>query len=401
MYEKTVNRVDFDLSWWKDKEKNIDNIFQDISPNVKTSRAYRKARMENFQSVYKRYRQQRHTLNKDEKLSLKLLGAAIKAQRKQLYPNWWIRNTVRLVKGVIELIKGIIDLVTSTPGQWKNDIGHFDTVERTKSQNHLDLHKSLRDNGFEQAIPELDQQLKKGLAEFNISLPFYLDKEKSIEYQLHFRREADGTYEFDRYAAHLQHENDKDQNRSRTFRMVEGKGFNAAESRNLLEGRAVEKTVVDFEGNSTNTWVQLNFSERDSDHQFKLKRFPPEHGFTLDKLLDGMPFRELSNPVDKQALFTKLSNGEIAPVTYDDGFNSIPMYAYADPKSGEIKYMTENSLPVTQEQIQTMQQNPGQAASLIIEQPEQAQQQQPKLNNNQPRIRKAPAPKTNQGPKLN
>lgn len=390
MLDRSVNRVDFDLSWWKEKEKNIDNTFQDISPGVKSSRAYRKARMEYFQSVYKRYRDQRHTLTKDEKLSMKLLRAAIKGQRRQLYPNWWIRNIVRLVKAVI-------NLVTQTPGQWKDEVGHFDSIERSRSNNRSQLHEGLRKNGFESAIPELDQQMQKGLTEFQIPLAFYLDKDKSIEYRLQFKKGADGNYEFHRYDAHLQHENNPELNRSRSFRMVDNQGINAGEARNLLEGRAVEKTVVDFEGHSTKTWVQLNFNERDTEGQFKLKRFPPEHGFDLEKSLSDMPFREMSNPVAQDELFTKLKSGNVATITYDDGYGTSTMYAWADPKDGEVKYLDANKQPITREQVLNQRQQPAQSASLTIETPSQQQNQSTKLNNRKPQVVKKRTAKVKRG----
>ena len=398
--QDTVNRVEFDISWWKDKDKNIDAAFGgELGAAVKNSRNFKKSRYDYHRSVYRNYRRHRKTmqppLTLDEKQSLKYLKDAISIQRRALYRNRLVRGFVRL--GSFIKRSAVRMFGESTP------MGHYDTVMLARQTNRKELTDTLAKNGFAQAIPELDRHLQQGLPEFQIPISLYIDKEKTMEYRLPFRRNDDGTYTLDRYDAHLLHESQPDLNRGRSFKLVDGHGITAKQAANLLEGRAVQRPVIDVDGQVTDTWVRLSFSERDLDHQFKLKRYDPEGGLDIGKDLKGLPFRELNNPVARDILFSKLKNGNIAGITFDNGTSAFSMFAYADPTAGEVKFLDQHKKPITRQKLlgtsQTQPGNPAQGPSLNIEHPTNKNNNNPQqLRHQKPRVIKTTH--SGRGPRL-
>jgi hypothetical protein len=346
MSDKITNRVEFDLSWWKDKEKAIDNFFSDLAPNVKLGPAYQKGRLKYYRTVYKRYRQQRRTLSPEEAFTLSTLKDAMRAQWRQLYPNKWKRRFFKLVHAIKN-----ISVATSDVAMVDN-LGHFGRQQQLASDNRRSLHTTLRKMGFEQAIPDLDRQLAQGRSEFQVPLPFILENGKSAQYNLLFRKNADGTtYDFERYDAHLTFENAPELNRSRSFKVTEGQGFTATESRNLLAGRPVEKTVVDVDGGLAPTWVQLNFNTRDGDGQFTLTRYPPDKKFDIDTAITALPLRSTDGGLQLPQMAAALKEGAIVPALFDSGNIVIPVFLAASPMEGEIKLFNDKMKPVTAEQL--------------------------------------------------
>jgi hypothetical protein len=346
MSEKIIDRVKFDLSWWKDREKNVEEVYSDLAPGVKLGRAYQKGRLKHFRAVYKRYRQQRGTLSAEEAFTLSTIKDAMKVQWRQLYPKRWQRRFFKLVQAIKNISAATSDVAMV------DNLGHFGRQQQLASDNRRSFHNTLRKMGFEQAIPDLDRQLAQGRSEFQVPLSFFLENGKSAQYNLQFRKNADGiTYDFEGYHAHLTFENAPEQNRSRSFKVTGDQGFTATESRNLLAGRPVEKTVVDVDGGLAPTWVQLNFNTRDGDGQFTLTRYPPDKKFDIDGAISSLPLRSTEGGLQLPQMAAALKEGAIVPALFDSGNIAIPVFLAASPMEGEIKLFNDKMKPVTAEQL--------------------------------------------------
>jgi hypothetical protein len=390
MESRNINRVEFDLDWWKEKEKKIDTVF---SPGVRNGKTYKRSKYGYYRNVYRHYRQNRRALSPDERFTLKMLKDELSLQRRGLFGNWFIRQGYRSY----EKISGTLNRMFGT---YDNTQSQYAQIQLARHSNRQDLSEGLRRNGFEQAIPEMERKMQQGMPEFKVPVSYYLDKDKSIEYSLHFKKADDlGNYVFDKYDAHLLFENAPERNRSQPFRVIDNNTFRADEAQHLLEGRAIEKQFVDAGNNTFKSWVQLNFNEKDIDG-FKLKRFPPEHGFNLEKTVSELPILENASITAKNNLLTEFRAGKTATVTIDNGHQEIKLFAVADPKEGEIKLFNQSMEPVSREQLKQMTQ-----PSLTIVTPavnpaqQEDHKQTEKLNHNKPRIKSSTTKK--KGPHLN
>jgi hypothetical protein len=391
MESRNINKVEFDLDWWKEKEKKIDTVF---SPGVRNGKTYKRAKYRYYRNVYRHYRQNRRALSPDERFTLKMLKDELSLQRRGLFGNWLVRQGYRSY----ERVSGTLNRMFGT---YDNTQSQYAQIQLARHNNRQDLSDGLRRNGFEQAIPEMERKMQQGMPEFHVPMSYYLDKDKSIEYSLHFKKaDEQGNYVFDKYDAHLVFENEPERNRSQPFRVIDNHTFRADEAQHLLEGRAIEKQFVDAGNNTIKSWVQLNFNEREVDGGFKLKRFPPEHGFNLDKALSELPILENSSITAKNNLLADFRAGKTVTVTVDNGHQEIKLFAIADPKEGEIKLFNQSMEPVSREQLKQMTQ-----PSLTIVTPsinpaqQENHKQSEKLNHNKPKIKRSPPKK--KGPHLN
>jgi hypothetical protein len=392
MESRNINKVEFDLDWWKEKEKKIDTVF---SPGVRNGKSYKRAKYRYYRNVYRHYRQNRRALSPDERFTLKMLRDELKLQRPGLHKYWAMRRVFRLS----EIVSGTTNRLFGT---YDNTQSQYAQIQLARHSNRQDLSEGLRRNGFEQAIPEMERKMQQGLPEFNVPISYYLDKDRSIEYNLHFKKADDnGTYIFDKYEAHLLFENAPERNRSQPFRVIDNHTFRADEAQHLLEGRAIEKQFVDAGNNAIKSWVQLNFNEREVDGGFKLKRFPPEHGFNLEKAVSELPILENSDITARNNLYDTFRNGKIATVTVHNGHQEIKLFAVADPREGEIKLFNQLMEPLSREQLKQMTQS---GLTIVTPSVNPAQQENHKyseiLSHKKPQIIKKPTVKK-KGPHIN
>lgn len=390
MTNTSINRVEIDLSWWRDKERTIDNVFTDLAPNVKMGSAYKKARLEYFLNVRRRYLRQRATLTPEEHFSLSLLKDAIKVHWRQLYPQKWKRGLFKLAAAIKHVSKNAVGV--SAQGK----LGHFEQREQQRSQNRLNLHETLRKAGFEHAIVEVDRQLSQGRPEFQVPLSFFIDNGKSAEYDLHFRKAADGvSYDFEKYDAHLRFENTPGLNRSRSFKVSQGEVFTAKEAHNLLTNRAVLKTTVDSDGNHLPAWVQLNFNQRDNDGQFALTHMPPGKDFNLEAALSKLPLYGMNDGLQRLQMVNELKEGALVSAFFENGNLVTPIFITASPMNGELQLFNQKMKPITTEQLFNSPPLSGQSANLNLDgwgktlTPNESKDK--KLNNRSAKMSKVPS----------
>lgn len=371
MISKEVNRIEFDLNWWADQDKRLDKIF---TPTERAGKSFDKARHAYYKNVYRRYRPQRKYLTESERGMLKYLRDAIEIQRPQVH-KYWVPRTYHRIK---DRITNINNWLRSTGPA--HTPGYYDQVQQQKAENTQQLHKALKDHGFEQAIPEVERQMKAGVATFNVPISNYLDDDKSVNYTLHFKKVDDnGIYAFEKYDANLAYESNPALNRSQTFRVVDNQTIRSAEARNLLEGRAIEQGITDAQGNTTHTWLKINFSDQAPDGSYRYKWMPPDRVFDLEKAAAGLPLQELNTMAKSKELFDTLRAGGIYPVTADVGMQELKLFAVADPHEGVVKLLNKNMVEVRPEDLPQMAQEQAKAQQQSQQQqsPEQQQQQQP------------------------
>ncbi len=126
----------------------------------------------------------------------------------------------------------------------------------------------LKDNikylGFgEKLFPELQSNMEQGFPEFQLKTQTEFNKDK-IGAELYFKKsETNDMYFLNRYDATLEKSNGE--KLSQPFYLNKGNGVTIKEAYNLLHGRAVNKDLVNKEGQKYNAWVQLDLKDKNEE----------------------------------------------------------------------------------------------------------------------------------------
>src|SRR5690606_6128272 len=209
-----------------------------------------------------------------------------------------------------------------------------DTFMNVKNLEYLK--ESLKYLGFGDKLnADLEKNIKDQTAEFKLQLrgEFTRDGQKGrVDYALDFKK-SDQTdmYFLNRYNATLKHD-DPEKDRSQTFYISRNAGITAKEAYNLLSGRAVNKDLINKEGQPYNAWLQLDFNEKDKNDNHKVKQFHQGYGYDLDAVVNRYPIKELGNAEEKVKLLKSLEKGNLQPVTFVTEGREEKMYVSANPQ---------------------------------------------------------------------
>jgi hypothetical protein len=89
-------------------------------------------------------------------------------------------------------------------------------------------------------------------------------------------------------------------------------------------------------------WIKLDFTERDSRGNHKVRRYGVHHDYELQKVLAGYPIRELGDEAKRAELFRSLEHGNLQPVIFDKPTKSEKMFIEANPQFKTINIYSEN-----------------------------------------------------------
>src|SRR5260221_7732105 len=182
------------------------------------------------------------------------------------------------------------------------------------------LRDGLKYMGFgEKLNTDLETKIKAQPADFQLTLQGEFKKDGAVDkvdYRLDFKK-SDQTdmYFFNRYKATLKHD-DPTQEKSQTFYITKNSGITAKEAFNLLSGRSVNKDLMNKEKQPFNAWLQLDFSQKDQNGNFKVKQFHSGYGYDLDAVVKKYPIKELASDEDMVKLMKSLEKGNLHPVTF-------------------------------------------------------------------------------------
>ena len=201
--------------------------------------------------------------------------------------------------------------------------------------------KYLKDNlkymGFGDKLNEImENNIREQKPEFSIKMQSEINKQP-VEAELHFKK-SDSTemYFFNRYDIKLKHTEDQSKDLQQTFYINKGQGVTLKESYNLLNGRAVHKTLTDKEGEKYNAWIQLDLNVKDDKGNYKRQQYHENYGYNLNEVLAKYPVKELLDSKQKGELVNSLQKGNVQMVTFVKEGKSEKMYIEADPRYKDI-----------------------------------------------------------------
>jgi len=133
---------------------------------------------------------------------------------------------------------------------------------------------------------------------------------------------------------------------SQTFYLNNGKGVTAKEAFNLLEGRAVNKELINKQGEKYNAWIQLDFAHKKADEPYKVKQFHSNYGFDLEKELSKYPFKELGDQSQREDLIKSLKKGNLHSVNVETAEGNRKQFIKASPELRTIDRYYSNGKPI-------------------------------------------------------
>ncbi|GGA82290.1 hypothetical protein [Puia dinghuensis] len=182
------------------------------------------------------------------------------------------------------------------------------------------LQDSLKYLGFgEKSIlnEHLTDQVKREQPSFELFTEAFYNGDTKLEAKLYFSRSAtSGFYYFNKYYALLRYADTPDKERAQTFFINKGQGITFKEAFNLLQGRAVFKTLTSKSGIQYTSWLQLDFTLKTQGGNYYFKYFRGRR-FDLEKALEKHNIREMGFDTLRATLIRSLQRGNMHPVTID------------------------------------------------------------------------------------
>jgi hypothetical protein len=210
------------------------------------------------------------------------------------------------------------------------------------------LKDQVKFTGFGQDLEAaLRENLVKAQTEFRLIHTTQYGKDE-LSASLHFKKSSQSDmYFFNSYAASLKKENDKESVKQTFYINREGGNITQKEAYNLLDGRAINKDLVNKEGNLYNAWLQLDFKETAVNGNFKVKQFSEKYGFDLEKSIAKLPIKELADEKDKIRLLESLGKGNRQAVTLSHNGSEQKVFIEANPQFKAIIVYDQNQRRLT------------------------------------------------------
>lgn len=181
---------------------------------------------------------------------------------------------------------------------------------------------------------QLQENIELGKPEFELMTDAFFDHFVRTEAKLHFLKHIKlGSYLFDRFIAVNQYEQDPGRNKEREFHIYKGAGVTFKEAYNLLDGRAARITQINSDDERYKVWVQLDFAERDTHHNYRFKYY---RHFDLEKILSNYPIEEMQADPTRKLLVASLERGNRHLVTLNTG-KPEPKWVEANPAEKTIR----------------------------------------------------------------
>ncbi|UCS92424.1 hypothetical protein KZP23_17225 [Echinicola marina] len=224
-------------------------------------------------------------------------------------------------------------------------------------QENLDyLKEKLKYTGFDTDLNSaLEKNIKANMEAFNLPHSMEIDGRK-MDFNLHFRKSnTSERYFLNKYDASLHNANPEIAPKDHTF--YNNQSITAKEAFNLLEGRAVKKGMLNAEKEPYQAWVQLDFTEKDKNNNFKIDSYHENYGYDSKEALAKLPIKELQDPTKSEWMIKAFEKGNVYPVTMEKGGKEEIMYVSANPKfksvnvmDAEMKMVKTKDLLISKEQ---------------------------------------------------
>jgi hypothetical protein len=309
-----VNRVEMELNQWRSREERFSKLF---SFSLSNNRSLIKEKLHHYERIGTKYG---GTKNIEERFALQMLKQEKNKILKQLYPNLLVRLIRKLV------VAPLIDQIAV-----RNDVNE-------EQKNNQALYDQVQRVGFKDLSNQIDQEIKQGHEQFTIPISYYINEKERLHHELSFAKDHSGQYQFEGYKTTLQKESNPEENRSQYFKVQQKSSINISEAYNLLAGRAIQK-----EG----SWTQLDLNDKDVNGNHRIKEFHSGYGYNLERAVQELPLKELSNKTNACKLQNALRQGNRELVTLLKNGKEHQFYIEANPQFKSVNIYDGHSKKIT------------------------------------------------------
>ncbi|MDX6188638.1 hypothetical protein SGQ83_04685 [Flavobacterium sp. Fl-318] len=309
-----INRVEMELNQWRSREERFSKLF---NFSLSNNRSLIKEKLHHYERIGTKYK---GTKNIEERFALQMLKQEKNKILKQLYPNLLVRLVRKL------FVAPLIDQIAvrkDVKEQEKNNQSLYDQVQRI---------------GFKDLSSQIDQQIKQGHEQFTIPVSYYVNEKERLDHELSFIKNQSGQYQFEGYKTTLQNESKPDEVRSQYFKVQQGNFIDTTQAYNLLAGRSIQKEK---------SWIQLDLNDKDASGNHHIKEFHSGYGYDLEKALQQLPLKELSNKTQADKLKDNLKQGNRLPVTLIKNGDEHRFYIEANPQFKSVNIYDQHSRKIT------------------------------------------------------
>jgi len=234
------------------------------------------------------------------------------------------------------------------------DLNNFYNLNKNimKQENFDYLKEQVKFSGFGEGLEKaLKDRMEFGASEFQLQHEQKFGKDETTTL-LNFRYSPEQErYYFNSYDISLK-KGESDPIRQH-FEIRKENSYTFKEAYNLLAGRAVNKDLMNRQGEFYNSWVKLNFKETDDKGNFKKEYFTENYGYKLDEALAKHPIKELSNEEDKARLIGSLYKGNRQQVTFVKDGQESKAYVEANPQYKTVNVYDANMKRLNNSQKQS------------------------------------------------
>jgi len=221
------------------------------------------------------------------------------------------------------------------------------------NENNLEFLKNTLDRmGFPVELGhKLAEQVKAERTEIKLNHELNRGNE-TVQFDLNFRKSGTtDMYFFNSFQATLKTGN-KSYDASQEFRIRSGNNVGMDEAFNLVAGRAVQKSMVNGDGDTYLAWLKIDFSQKDDYGNHKVEQFSDRYGYNLEKALERFPIAELKNPEEKKEMMESLKAGNSMAVSFvKDGKESL-LFVEANPRWRTINIKDDKGVSVRRDQLE-------------------------------------------------
>jgi hypothetical protein len=312
--QSNVNRVEIDIGYWRSKEERLAELF---SSSLSINKSLLKEKLLYYQHIAVKYK---YTENTDERSALRILKNERKKIAQELYPNALVQLLHNLIYSVI------IEKITARK-----------IVKAEERSNHF-LQDQLKKTGFQDVFGSVEHSLREGKNKFTLPASHYVNESEKVDYELNFVKNKEEGCQFEGYKATLYNELKPNESYQHYFKINMLNGFDKKQAYNLLSGRAVKKEE---------SWVKFDLNDKDSSGNYRLKEFHSEFGYDLQKVIGGLPLKELSSNTETVKLLDALKDGSREPVIFLLNEIECKYYLDANPQFKSINIYDENLKKIT------------------------------------------------------
>jgi len=255
------------------------------------------------------------------------------------------------IDSLIDGLKMVMQSGMDTCGNGTLDLASFvrsESEKRELTENNLNgnimnqknlefLENQIKYTGFGESLQiELKKKMEKGEKEFTLSHDARFDTARLLS-ELSFKKsDQSDLYFFNSYKAILQKEG-APHALEQIFYIGSENNFTVKEAFNLLEGRSVNKDLVSRDGEIYNCWVKLDFTDGETNGNFKMHHYHQNYGYNLEAALEKHAIKELQTPEAKESLMNSLKKGNVQAVTFIVGGEEKRQFVEANPQFKTIR----------------------------------------------------------------